>query len=59
MKKNTFLTYCQEYENEDEEEGQAEWDLDMDEDADFVWSIIKSLLLWLFLSFLFKVIELW
>ena len=36
QKKNTFLTYCQEYENQDEEEGQAEWDLDMDEDADFV-----------------------
>jgi len=33
--KNTFLTYCKEYE-ESNEEGGAEWDLDMDEDADFV-----------------------
>lgn len=34
--KNTFLTYCKEYE-EESNEGGAEWDLDMDEDADFVW----------------------
>lgn len=27
--KNTFMTYCQEYEEEGEEGG-AEWDLDMD-----------------------------
>lgn len=33
--KNTFLTYCKEYE-EESNEGGAEWDLDMDEDADFV-----------------------
>ena len=32
--KNTFLTYCKEYE-EESNEGGAEWDLDM-EDADFV-----------------------
>lgn len=33
--KNTFLTYCKEYE-EESNEGGAEWDLDMDQDADFV-----------------------
>ena len=35
--KNTFMTYCQEYEESNEEEGGAEWDLDMDESADYVW----------------------
>lgn len=39
--KNTFLTYCKEYE-ESNEEGGAEWDLDMDEDADFVWFLYYS-----------------
>ena len=34
--KNTFLTYCKEYEESNEEEGGAEWDLEMDDDADFV-----------------------
>ena len=34
--KNTFMTYCQEYEESNEEEGGAEWDLDMDESADYV-----------------------
>ena len=34
--KNTFLTYCKEYEDSNDEEGGAEWDLDMDDDADFV-----------------------
>lgn len=45
MKKNTFLTYCQEYDNEnEEEEGEGnEWDLDMDEDADFVWFWQKNI----------------
>lgn len=40
--KNTFMTYCQEYEesNEEEEAG-AEWDLDMDESADYVWYILR------------------
>lgn len=35
--KNTFMTYCEEYEESNEEEGGAEWDLDMDASADFVW----------------------
>lgn len=34
--KNTFMTYCQEYEDDNEEEGGAEWDLDMEGSADFV-----------------------
>ena len=34
--KNTFMTYCQEYEESNDEEAGAQWDLDMDEDADYV-----------------------
>jgi hypothetical protein len=34
--KNTFMTYCEEYEESNGEEGAAEWDLDMDASADFV-----------------------
>ena len=41
--KNTFMTYCQEYEEEgEEEEGGAEWDLDMEGSADFVWFLANK-----------------